>query len=186
MSRVRRDDDQQAFAALLDRHLPGLQVFLRRMAASALDVDDLCQEAFVRVWERRRSWRHGMARFTTWLYRIGYNLAVDALRRRREFAADPEQIVDWADRAQRQQRGDDGEDLVERDETVNAVRAALAALPLRQRTALALYHLQGISQRDGAQVMGISVAAMESLLRRARRSLRQVFARDDLKRAIWR
>ena len=172
MARVQKAADQQAFTLLLERHLSGLRHFLRRMAGSVQDADDLCQEAFVRVWDHRRRWRPGRARFSTWLYRIGHNLAVDALRRRRELAVDPEQVVDIADRALFE--GGDGQhaDPVVRSETVSAVRAAIDGLPLRQRTALTLCHHRGMSQREAAAVMDTSVEAIEALLSRARRRLR--------------
>ena len=177
MARVRDADDRLAFAQLVERHLSGLRRFLLRMAGTVEDADDLCQETFVRVWGHRRRWRPRRARFATWLYRIGHNLAVDALRRSRETGVDPESAVDMADRARPEQSAAERADsAAAREETVARVRAAIGGLPLRQRTALALCHHRGMRHREAAAVMETSAAAIEALLARARRRLR-----DDLR-----
>lgn len=162
MARVQHQD-RDAFAVLVERHLKGIHAFTHRMTRDADDAEDLTQETFLRVWANAGSWRPGRVKFTTWLYRIARNLCVDAHRRRRDVedvdvdtlpsdAADPA-----AGPAAAQLR--------------HALERGLATLPERQRTALLLCH-RGMSNRDAAAVLDVSVDALESLLARARRALR--------------
>jgi RNA polymerase sigma-70 factor (ECF subfamily) len=162
MARVARAD-QQAFTRLLERHANGLHGFLTRMIRNRADAEDLTQESFLRVWRHKHRWEPDRVRFSTWLYRIGHNLCVDRLRRQREAPLDaaPES-------AERAHAWDPDE---ERRRSI--VRREIAALPERQRTALVLCHHQGMSNIEAAQVLDVSVDALESLLARARRTLRE-------------
>jgi RNA polymerase sigma-70 factor, ECF subfamily len=164
MARVQRRD-QQAFRCLLDRHAGSLRNFLYRMNQNADDADELCQEAFLRVWQHAGRWESGRVQFNTWLFRIGQNLAIDRFRKQRETSLDdvPE-------------RGDDSDDprrSLSRSQTEAHLRAAIAALPERQRTALVLCHFQGLSYQQAAAVLDVSLEALESLISRARRTLKQ-------------
>ena len=162
MSRVARQD-KQAFNMLLERHLDGIHAFLFRLVENAAEAEELAQETFLRVWSRAGTWRPDSVKFTTWVYRIARNLGIDSLRRRRPPAeVDPETLP---------------QDNQPPSERVRAtVRRALGDLPESQRTALALCHYRGFSNREAAQVLGISVDALESLLARARRSLKKKLA----------
>lgn len=155
--------DRDAFASLVRRHLDAIHAFNSRLAGNAEDAADLAQETFLRLWRRAETWQPGRVRFATWLHRIARNLCIDALRRRRETEAlDVETLADGA-----------GPDAApERERLQAALSRALAALPERQRTALALCHRQGMSNREAAEVLGVGVDALESLLARARRTLR--------------
>jgi RNA polymerase sigma-70 factor (ECF subfamily) len=163
MAHVQRRD-AAAFEVLLERHLVPLGRFLQRLTGNAADADDLAQETFLRVWREATRWQPGRVRFTTWLYRIGRNLAIDRHRRRRDLTG-----IDVDEPESGSNPGADYEHA-ERD---RRVRAAVAALPERQRTALLLCHFQGMSNQDAALVLDVSVDALESLLARARRALKQ-------------
>ena len=155
--------DRDAFASLVGRHLDAIHAFNRRLLGNAEDAADLSQETFLRLWRRAETWQPGRVKFATWLHRIARNLCIDALRRRRETEAlDVEMPADGA--------GPDAAPARERLQA--ALGRALAALPERQRTALALCHRQGMSNREAAEVLGVGVDALESLLARARRTLR--------------
>ena len=168
MSRVQHRD-RDAFAVLVTRHLDGIHAFNYRMTRNEEDAADLAQETFLRVWNSAATWRPhrpagGRIRFTTWLHRIARNLCIDAHRRHREthevdanFAA-----VDGAA----------PEDAPATSRLRRAMDQAIADLPERQRTALVLCHRDGMTNRDAAAVLAVSVDALESLLSRARRTLR--------------
>lgn len=156
--------DQAAFGRLLDRHLAGLRAFLVRFGGNVADAEELAQETFLRIWREARRWQPGRVQFSTWLYRIGRNLAIDRLRKRREFTTDV--LPELADDA-------DPETSTRREQQRARVAAAIAALPERQRTALLLSHYRGLANPETADVLEISVEAVESLLARARRSLKQ-------------
>ena len=166
MIRVQRKD-RDAFSALLGRHGTAIHAFVFRLTGNAADAEDLTQETFLRVWSRAGTWKPGRVKFTTWAYRIARNLCIDAWRTRQGSAADAE--VDVEELAADATSDDAGQ-------TRRALEAALVALPERQRTALVLCHHQGWSNREAAQMLDVSVDALESLLSRARRSLRKTLA----------
>lgn len=160
-----RSRDRAAFSVLLDRHLAGVQAYVFRMTDNRADAEDVAQETFLRVWDRARTFQEGRVRVSTWLYRIAHNLCVDAFRRRREFVEDG--LATLAD-----ERYSGLPDSIA-EERRAAVRAAVAELPERQRAALVLCQLQGWSNRDAAVVLEVSVDALESLVARARRTLKK-------------
>ena len=163
MAQVQRRD-QEAFTRLLDRHLAGLQKFLLRLTGNAADADEVAQEAFLRIWSHARRWQRGRVNFTTWLYRIARNVAIDRHRKHRETTTDDlTMIVDDAP---------DTGHVIDADRRERLMRAAVAQLPERQRTALVLCHFDGLSNQDAAAVLEVSVDALESLLSRARRTLK--------------
>lgn len=133
-----------------------------------MEAEDVAQETFVRIWKQAPHWKEGEARFDTWIHRVALNLCYDRLRGRRE---DP--VAEPPDEADPQASPDLQLDERVRDERV---RAALAALPARQREALVLNYYQELSNIEAAALMGITVDALESLLARARRSLRAQLA----------
>jgi RNA polymerase sigma-70 factor, ECF subfamily len=163
MAQVQRRD-QGAFTRLLDRHLAGLQKFLLRLTGNAADADEVAQEAFLRIWSHARRWQADRVKFTTWLYRIARNLAIDRHRKHRESTADDLAMI--ADDAP------DAGQVIDSQRREQLMRAAVAQLPERQRSALVLCHFDGLSNQDAAAILEVSVDALESLLSRARRSLR--------------
>ncbi len=167
MARV-QSQDREAFAVLVERHLDAIHAFNFRMTQDAESAADIAQETFLRVWSKASSWRPGRVKFTTWLHRIARNLCIDAHRRQR-----PTEDADVDTMASDARSPDQAPADMELD---GALRRALSALPERQRTAIVLCHRQGMSNRDAAQVLGVSVDALESLLSRARRSLRKTLA----------
>ena len=163
MARVQRHD-QEAFTRLLDRHLLGLQKFLMRMTGNAADADEVSQEAFLRIWSHAGRWQTDRVKFTTWLYRIARNLAIDRHRKNRKTSdADVTMILD---------ESPDAVDTIDVDQRQRILRGAVAQLPERQRTALLLCHFDGMSNQDAAAVLEVTVEALESLLSRARRTLK--------------
>jgi RNA polymerase sigma-70 factor (ECF subfamily) len=165
--------DREAYAALVRRHLGRTTGLARRIAGSAADADEIAQEAFMRVWTKAPNWQGatgegGGARFTTWLYRVTVNLCIDRRRRRRERPL--EDAGDPPDPSPSAADGIAGGQLAAR------VSAAVAALPERQRTALALCFFEELSNREAAEIMALSPGAVESLLVRARRQLRAALA----------
>jgi RNA polymerase sigma-70 factor (ECF subfamily) len=169
------EGDQRAFRLLMGRHM-GLAIRVaQRLLGDAAEADDIGQEAFLRVWKRAGSFDPKVARFTTWLYRIVLNLALD---RRRKITPLP---IDDAVEI----RSDDPEPLTMmiENEDRQEVDAAMAALPERQRVAIALFHMEGLSVREAAQSMNVTEKALESLLLRARSAIKKhVETRDRINR----
>jgi RNA polymerase sigma factor (sigma-70 family) len=157
-----------AVRTLVARKLPRLLALAMRMLGDRMEAEDVAQEVFVRIWRQASRWREGEAKFDTWVYRVALNLCYDRLRGRREhpYEHPHDEMPDEADPAA------SPEDRLEARGEDERVRAALAALPTRQREALVLTYYQEMSNLDAAALMGISVDALESLLARARRTLR--------------
>lgn len=156
--------DRAACEVLVERHLGRVVTFARRTLGNRSDADEAAQDVFLRVWAAAPRWKLGTARFSTWLHRVAMNVCLDRIEKKRELL--PGELPEVVD---------------ERPEPVAAlaaaeverhVSAALAELPGKQRVAVTLCHYQGLRNIEAAEVMGISVEALESLLARARRAMR--------------
>jgi len=162
--------DRTAFARLVGRHLSRAGAVAARITGNRSDAEEIVQEVFLRAWLKAPAWqaqgeRAGGARFTTWFYRVLVNLCID--RRRRPVNAPLEAAGEVADH-----RPGGFEDLATA-QTSRLVGSAVADLPERQRTALTLCHFEEMSNIEAAEILGVSVGALESLLVRARRTLRE-------------
>lgn len=165
--------DRVAFGILVRRHLDRVVGVAQRLTGSRGDAEEIAQETFMRVWQKAPHWRAAEgdfrgARFTTWLYRVVVNLGID--RRRRPTMSALDVGDDPADPAESALQA------MERRQMSTRVAAAVAALPERQRTALTLCFYEGLSNRDAAEIMTLTPGAIESLLVRARRTLRRTLA----------
>jgi RNA polymerase sigma-70 factor (ECF subfamily) len=155
--------DHDAFASVVNRHLDRVVAVAQRMLGDRAEAEDVAQEALLRVWRYADRWRPGEARISTWLYRIAVNLCLD--RKRRPATAPLEAAGDPPD------PGADAFAQLYSTERETFIRAAIAALPERQRLALTLSYYEGLGNIEAAEIMEISVGALESLLVRARRAL---------------
>jgi len=157
--------DRMAFTQFLRCHIAAITSFTRRYTASHAEAEDIVQETFTRAWMHAGRWRpareHSSPR--SWLYRIAYNLCIDAHRKARPESADFDTIAD----------PDSPERIVGRRRQDKMVHDTVRALPERQRCALWLIAHHALSNREAADVLGVSVEALESLLARARRSVRE-------------
>jgi RNA polymerase sigma-70 factor, ECF subfamily len=166
--------DQRSLRILMDRHMTSVIRLSERILMSRSEADDIAQEAFFRVWRNAARFDPNRASFKTWLYRIVVNLAID--RKRRPVPAPIEAAADQPCGAP------DALATVIEAERQRDMKAALAALPENQRMAIALFHFEGLSARDGAAAMSLSAKAFESLLIRARRALKQQIADEQTAR----
>lgn len=155
--------ERTAARELAGRLAPRLLQFATRMLGDAAEAEDVTQETMLRLWRQAPRWQPGAAQVSTWAYRVAANLCTDRLRRRRPLPleAAPE-IADGRPGAEAR--------LIAADQA-GALAAALVALPERQRQAVVLRHLEGLSNPAIAEVMGVGVEAVESLTARGRRAL---------------
>jgi len=166
MARVGRGDER-AYRELARRHVPAMVGLARRILGNAADAEDVTQEAMLRVWTHAPRWQP-LAAFRTWLTRIVVNLCLD--RKRRAAWAPLEaagEVADPAPGASEQAQAS------ERDRRLNV---AIAELPARQRTAIALTYGDGMSNAQVAEVLGTTVSAVETLLVRGKQNLRRALA----------
>ncbi|SOC02774.1 RNA polymerase ECF family sigma subunit [Rhodobacter maris] len=166
--------DGAAARALVTRLGPIAYRVALRMLNDRAEAEDLAQEAMLRLWRIAPDWRSGEAKPSTWIYRVTTNLATDRLRRRRGLGLDeaPE-VADGAASAL--------DTMIETDRA-SALECALAQLPARQRQAVVLRHLEGLSNPEIAAAMEIGVEAVESLTARGKRALAALLAgrREEL------
>ncbi|MFN7055822.1 RNA polymerase sigma factor [Hyphomonas sp.] len=153
-----------AIRALVHRYSPGVLTLASRMLGDLAEAEDVTQETFIRAWKALPGWEP-RAKFSTWLHRVALNLCYDRLRRRREVLPG-DALPDLADASAGPM------EALDQMQRVRSVEAAIARLPERQSAALTLCALQGHSQAEAAEIMDISVEALESLLARARRTLK--------------
>lgn len=163
VARVGRGD-RAAAQALMARHLPGMLALARRMLSGQSEAEDCVQEAFLRIWTHAAKWKPGKAKFETWLYRVTLNQCYDRLRRKP--TADLDKAANVADNTPA------ADQAMETAQVSAEVDAALQELPERQRAAILLCHYQERGNMEAADILGISVEALESLLARGRRTLR--------------
>ena len=158
------DGDQIACRRLVDRHAPKLFGLAYRMLGDRALAEDAVQEAFLRLWRQADRWRPD-ARIQTWMYRVLHNLCIDELRSRKRLSdEDPPDRPDPADGPLATQH---------KTQVTTQINAAILDLPPRQRAAVTLVYHQELSNISAAEIMGVTVDALESLLVRARRNLRK-------------
>ncbi|MFC4271408.1 RNA polymerase sigma factor [Sneathiella chungangensis] len=159
------DGNASASRIIADLYLNGSYRLAMRILGDNGLAEDMAQEAFIRLWKQAPKWQ-AKAQIKTWLHRVTHNLCVDYLRKQKRYSDD--EIPDVEDprpgvleiKAQ-QQLGD-------------KVTEALQKLPARQRIAISLVHFEECGNIEAAAIMDISVDALESLLARGRRKLKEL------------
>ncbi|SFR57477.1 RNA polymerase, sigma subunit, ECF family [Litoreibacter janthinus] len=162
--------DGAAAEALTVRLSPQALSFARRMLGDLAEAEDVVQEAMLRLWRIAPDWRPGEAKPATWLYRVVNNLCIDRLRRRQRVDVGLDGTAEPADPTPSVEAR-----LIQADRLA-ALDAALEILPDRQRQAVVLRHIEGLQNPEIAQIMEISVEAVESLTARGKRALANVLA----------
>jgi RNA polymerase sigma-70 factor (ECF subfamily) len=173
-----RAGDESAFDRIVETYSPQVYALLTRFLGPRPNREDLVQDAFLRV-IRARDRYEPTARFTTWLFRIVYNLAVNETQRGVQREPLALEGLGGA-RAEGDDESFDVKDAVaaspssdlERDDVVRAVRAAIALLPENQRMALILAKYEERPYAEIAEVLGSTEKAVKSLIHRAREALR--------------
>ena len=172
-----RDGDEDSFRVLLEKHRNPVIRFVYRMVQDRAISEELAQEVFLRVYRSREGYE-ASAKFTTWLYRIATNLAVNHARDTRNER--PEKLVSL------DQPDDDtgltmdvadgsltAEEMILRRERLAAIRQRVQGLPERQRMAVVMHKYQHMDYRQIGEVLKLSESATKSLLFRAYETLRQ-------------
>ena len=169
--------DEPAFEYLVQKYRRAMVGFMYRMSHNAAAAEDLAQEVFLRVY-RSRTGYEASAKFTTWLYRIATNLAVNYARDTRNERPEKMASLDEPD----EETGTtmdvaDGsltaEEAILRRERMAAIRAKVQALPERQRMAVLMHKYQQMDYKQIAEVLKLSESATKSLLFRAYETLRE-------------
>lgn len=169
--------DQSAFDYLVQKYRRPLVSFMYRMARNTAVAEDLAQEVFLRVYRSRATYE-ASAKFTTWLYRIATNLAVNHARDTRHERPEVTVSLDEPD----EETGTtldvadstvSAEEALVRRERMAAIRGKVEALPERQRLAVIMHKYQQMDYKQIADVLKLSESATKSLLFRAYETLRE-------------
>ncbi len=169
-----RSGDADSFEVLLNRYRAPLVGYFSRMVRDPALAEDLAQEVFLRVYRARDRYRPN-ARFTTWLYRIATNLALNAIRDRKgDGPLEVESDLDMEPAAARipDKKPSAEQHLMDSDRE-RLIREAVEELPENQRAAVILHKYQEVDYRQIAKVLNVSEGAVKSLLFRAYENLRR-------------
>lgn len=170
-------DDNAAYEYLVTKFHRPMIAFMYRMCRNQALAEELAQEVFLRVYRSRKSYA-AEAKFTTWLYRIATNLAVNHARDHKversgkvvsldEPDEDTGTTLDVADPTL------NAEQVILRKERLEAIKKHVLALPEKQRAAVLMHKYQGMDYREIAAVLKLSESATKSLLFRAYEALRE-------------
>lgn len=157
--------EHPAFAILVRRHSTRFYRVAYRFTANRAEAQDVVQDAFLKLWENPESWNPDKnSAFTTWFFRVVVNLCLDLKKKKRPF-----QLIDEIPIAD--ERDTQEETIIEQQEA-RQVEKHIAELPQRQRTALNLCFYEGLSNQEAAEIMGLKLKALQSLLMRAKLTLK--------------
>ena len=161
-----RDGDREAFGALVEQYRDNVYRLAYRMCGNEYDADEAAQEAFVAAWRALPNFR-GDAKFSTWLYRLTTNAAIDVMRRekRHQTVGDGE-MIEVADDA------DSPQETVERTEQQEAVQKALATLSEEYREVLLLRYMEELDYAEIAEVLQLPSGTVKSRINRAKAALK--------------
>lgn len=171
-----KEGDESAFEYLVQKYRRAMVSFMYRMAHSSTAAEELAQEVFLRIY-RSRSGYEATAKFTTWMYRIATNLAVNHARDTRHERPENMVSLDVPDAETGQTLDIAGntptvEEEIIRRERLAAIRKYVEALPERQRLAVIMHKYQQMDYKQIADVLKLSESATKSLLFRAYQTLR--------------
>lgn len=166
--------DESAFEQLVADYQGAAFGMLRRILGPREPIEDLAQEAFLRVWRHRDRFRPE-GRFTTYLFRITYNLALNRIRDRGRKPLRPlPQDADGRPMEPMAATSDPFLEGADRRVWADRIGEALQAIPENQRAALVFQHYDGLDLAEIATILGVSPQAVKSLLHRARERLREL------------
>jgi RNA polymerase sigma-70 factor (ECF subfamily) len=176
-----RDDEPAAFEELVERYQRRLVGVMTHLVGNPEEAEDLAQEVFLRIYRSRAKYRP-RSKFSTWLFTIANNLALNSLRSRRRKPVVPLNARDsgpLGPRPAEQLVCDEGtgpSQKIEKKELAGVIRRALEGLNERQRMAVVLNKFEDMNYAEIAEVMGLTTKAVKSLLSRARMNLRDALA----------
>ena len=163
---------QQRFRLAVERHYRLVYQVAAGMLTDPAEAEDVTQETFTQFWQHGADAEHTKA----WLIRVARNRCLDRLRRRSRIEyREPEALPETTD-------GRDTLRTVELDEETDRLRCAVEALPEPQRSIVLLFSLKGLSGKDCAEVLGLSVTQVKVYLHRARAKLRAHMEQPEMAR----
>lgn len=165
--------DHRAFSVLVERYSDMAYAAAYRMCSDRVEAEDIVQEAFMKLWQKPQSYDPAKgAKLSTWFYRVVSNLTIDKMRKKK-----PQKNPDVLERMQADITPAD--DALQMSQEQVAIEHAIQTLPERQRLALNLCFYEGLSNKEAADIIGVGVKALESLLMRAKAKLKSELIKSD-------
>ncbi|WND03684.1 sigma-70 family RNA polymerase sigma factor [Temperatibacter marinus] len=156
---------ESAFRMLVDQYGQKAVAIALRMTGNRALADDIAQQVFMKIWQYPDRYDPEKAKFSTWFYRVVTNQTLDEIKKKK-----PLQLPDDFDQIEQKPSAEEG--LMTKDQQV-LIKQTLESMPDRQKTVMTLTYFEDLSNAEVAQVMEISVKAVESLLVRSRKLLRE-------------
>ncbi len=158
--------DHAAFSMLVKRHTARYYGLAYRTLFNKTEAEEIVQEAFLKLWQRPEAWDKAKgALFSTWFYRVVANMCIDRNRKKRPV------LIEDIDLAPANEGSAD--DAAYRREQRRLVDALMLDLPQNQRMALNLCFYEGLTNQEAADIMGLNLKALQSLIIRAKTSLKE-------------
>lgn len=171
MQRV-SDGDHRAFASLVRKHTNRFYSLAYRTLANKEEAEDVVQEAFLKLWHDPHKWNpKKRTRFTTWFYRVVLNMCID-VQRKPSFSNTDQLPEVLSSNIEKQ------DDALIRKQKERALEKAIQLLPEKQKNALNLCFYEGVSNKEAADILGVGIKALESLLIRAKSGVKDTLARE--------
>jgi len=159
-----------AFAVIVTRHTDRYFALAFRTLRNASDAEDIVQNAFIKLWQKPTSWNNDKSKFTTWFYRVVINACHDHIRKNKATVNVETDVIEaLVDAVPSEQSALEQSQIKSLQQ--QSLNDAISLLPSSQRDALNLVVYLAIPQKQVAEIMGITVKAVESLLVRAKRSV---------------
>jgi RNA polymerase sigma-70 factor (ECF subfamily) len=161
-----QDGNGQAFGVLVERHTERFYRLAYRYLQNKAAAEDMVQDAFLKLWENPALWQpERNSKFTTWFYRVVVNLCLDLRKKKGPVALDDEMpLID---------KREPVDETIMRAQEQKILEKEIAALPERQQTALNLCFDEGLSNQEAAEIMGVKLKALQSLIMRAKTTLKE-------------
>lgn len=157
--------NHDAFAEVVNRHSKKFYTLAYRLIFNKNDAEDIVQEAFIKLWGKRLNWNPDKgAKFTTWFYKVILNLCIDHNRKKK-----PEPLLDKTPLADTHQ----GQEALMEEKRRLLLERFIKRLPERQQLALNLCFYEGISNQEAAEIIGVNLKALQSLIMRAKMTLKK-------------
>ena len=160
-----QEGEREAFETLVYRHSRRFYRLAYRFVSDKEDAEDIVQEAFLKLWNNPELWDlKKQTKFTTWFYKVVTNLCLDSKKKKKPFQL-PEGM-DVQDRKNLQPV------ILERRRKKHLVESLIGRLPERQQTAINLCFYEGLSNKEAADIIGVKLKALQSLIMRAKITLK--------------